>query len=230
VFICSPTPLLEAVWLGLLCYYLSSVIPVLGVVVGHDSFQQPQHSLAKHTDLIASFAAWDGEHNLVIVTQGYSYDEHRPSNVAFLPADPLLGWLVVTATGMAPDLALLLVSHLILAATFVVLAAYARLRETPSTPQLTPWVLLAFGLFPTTFFWRIAYSESVFRLSLGLGEIEAGVQFILKRPYHPFPHQACPATWELVPAVRRQPDPGRAATFAPPTRHPLQRQQAPAPP
>ncbi len=100
-----------------------------------------------------------------IVRDGYAYDPAKHSNVAFFPAFPLLARAVAWLTGLSPELALLLVSHVCLAAAFVVLAAYAHRRCGEDHPA-APYVLLAFGLFPTTFFFRMAYSESVFLLGV----------------------------------------------------------------
>lgn len=136
----------------------------MGVVVGHDFFALPAHALAKRTGVVRSFANWDGEHYLKILTAGYSYDPARQSNVAFFPAYPLLGRLVARGTGVDPEVALLVVSHICLAASFALFATYARLRGGGTDPHLTYLSLLAFGLFPTTVFWQMAYSESLFVL------------------------------------------------------------------
>jgi hypothetical protein len=152
----------ESIWLGLAIYSFTSLIPILGVVVGHDFFNRPSNPLRKQVDEIRAFANWDGEHYMKILTDSYTYDQRRPSNVAFFPAYPMLGRLVAKGTGADPDLALLIVSHVSLMASFVLFAAYSRVREVSNGSQLNYFALLAFGLFPTTFFWRMAYSESLF--------------------------------------------------------------------
>ncbi|HYT88438.1 MAG TPA: mannosyltransferase family protein [Gemmataceae bacterium] len=156
---------LDHVCLGLLAYYLSSLLPLLGVVFGH-GYLRPSPGRPHDPDhLLAAFARWDGQWYAQIVREGYTYDEHKNSNVAFFPAYPLLARLTVQATGLAPDLALLLVAHLSLAATFVVLAAYLHQRYRNDAPAVATAALLAFGLLPTTFFFRMAYSESLFLLA-----------------------------------------------------------------
>jgi len=156
--------LVEHLRLGLLCYYLTSLVVVLGVSAGHSYFRPLAHPLSHRGDLLSAFANWDGEWYQKILTEGYTYDPDRHSSVAFFPAYPLLGRLLVSATGMRPDLALLVVTHVCLAAAFVVLAAYARQRSKGASGQFPAYVLLAFGLLPTTCFWRLAYSESLFLL------------------------------------------------------------------
>src|SRR5260370_3700754 len=76
----------------------------------------------------------------------------------------MLGRWLAAATGLRADGALLIVAHLSLAATFVLLAAYVRQRGSAAAPGLAAWVLLGLGLWPTTFFCRMAYSESLFLL------------------------------------------------------------------
>ena len=72
--------------------------------------------------------------------------------------------LVMTATGVGAPMALLAVAHAALAVALVLLAAYVRER-CPGAPRSFRWhVLAAFALFPTTFFARECYSESVFVL------------------------------------------------------------------
>jgi hypothetical protein len=67
-----------------------------------------------------------------------------------------------SATGVRTEAALLLVSNVSLAVAFVLLAVYDRTRAGPKRPATTGWTLLAFGLWPSTFFFRMAYAESLF--------------------------------------------------------------------
>jgi hypothetical protein len=115
-------------------------------------------------DLISSFARWDGQLYKGIVVDGYSYDPDRQSTLAFFPAYPLLGRLLVCITGARPDLALLAVAHLCLASAFILTVAYVRERYKGNPPELAGYVLLALGLWPYTFFFRMAYSEAPFLL------------------------------------------------------------------
>jgi hypothetical protein len=80
----------------------------------------------------------------------------------------LLSRAAAEAFGLQTLVALLLVSHLCLAAAFVVLAAYLRERCRAAPPRLAAFTLLAFGLFPTTMFFRMTYSEALFVLVLAL--------------------------------------------------------------
>src|SRR5260370_22181020 len=76
---------------GLLAYYLTSLLAILGVLFGHDYLKPAPHALTKGGDELAAFANWDGGWDLKIVETGYQYDPSRPSNLAFFPAFPMLG-------------------------------------------------------------------------------------------------------------------------------------------
>jgi hypothetical protein len=109
----------------------------------------------------AAYANWDGQWYAEIAAKGYSFNPDAHSNVAFFPAYPMLGRVVARVTGLRYDDALLAVSNLLLAMTFVLLAKYLQAREG-GDPNYTGFVLLALGMVPTSFFFRVAYSESLF--------------------------------------------------------------------
>jgi hypothetical protein len=149
---------------GLVYYELTSSIVVLGVFLAHDFVIPPGEPRPEGESLLRSFVRWDGFWYEKILMQGYSYDPHQASDVAFFPAYPLLGRSLVHLTGWSPDLALLMVAHGCLAGTFILLAAYAAHRFKDSPREFGPYVLLAFGLLPTNLCFRMAYTESLFTL------------------------------------------------------------------
>jgi len=155
----------DSVVTGLLYYYLTSLVAILGTFLGSDYFAPPNATEPRKHDFLRSVTNWDGQFYKTIMLQGYTFDPQKQSNVAFFPAYPLLGRLVMALTNVQPETALMIVSHLALVAAFVVLAAYVHHRFSDTLPQFLPCVLLAFGLFPTTFYCRMAYSESLFLLS-----------------------------------------------------------------
>jgi hypothetical protein len=157
-------PWLDDIIIGLSYYFFTSLIVVLGVMFGRE-FVKPPPQRANYQmpkDFLASFSPWDGLHYKSIVERGYFYDPERRSNVAFFPAYPMLGRLIVEATGMRTEAALLIVSHTFLAGAFILLRTYTRLRFPDKGPQMWDTTLLAFGVFPTTFFFRMTYTESMF--------------------------------------------------------------------
>jgi Gpi18-like mannosyltransferase len=116
---------------------------------------------------------YDALHYKSICLSGYRYDPSQRSEVAFFPVYPLLARGVLAIADCRAEWALLIVAHLALAGAFIGLHAYTRQRYTAEgAPTLSRNVLLAFGLVPTTFFFRMAYSESVF-LAASIGTLLA---------------------------------------------------------
>ena len=116
--------------------------------------------------LMQGLSGWDGVWYQRIVDHGYSYDSGVRSSVAFFPLYPLAGTLVRSFTSLPADCALLLVSQISLLASFIFFSKYIICRGLQ--PAESSVALLAFGLWPTTFFWRMTYTESLFVLLLVL--------------------------------------------------------------
>jgi hypothetical protein len=147
---------------------LSSCLIVLSAYFGQYFVELGQFSGLRETGFVGSFAAWDGEHYARIAREGHSFDPERQSNVAFFPAFPLLGRIIATITGLPADVSLLVVAHAFLFLSFTLAAIYI---DKPSLSQwlteasdgnASTFVLLALAFFPTTFYFRMAYSESMF--------------------------------------------------------------------
>ena len=154
---------LDAIYHGLCIYSVSTIIVFVGVFTGRSFLEPGIHPLRPAAaDFVGSFAAWDGYWYKQIAEVGYSYDPATQSSVAFFPGYPLLGRAIKKATGVRTEWALLAVSHFFLALSFGLLAAYVQQREAEVGTKLARHVLLAFGLFPVTCFFRMAYSESLF--------------------------------------------------------------------
>jgi hypothetical protein len=137
-----------------------------------------------HEQAVSSgFLRWDAKRYLKIANEGYSYHAGTQSDVAFFPAYPYSARLLAYVTRSSEATALVVLANICLAATFVLLAKYVRQvhaiqqrpRETDSRAPiheklngLAVFSLLAFGLFPTSFFFRMGYSESMF-LCIAIG-------------------------------------------------------------
>lgn len=161
----------ECLSIGSLFYYLTSLIPILGVVAG-DEFVHPlgENPIATNADLISRFSNWDGVWYKRIAREGYQEEQSINVAFAFFPAYPLLGRWIAQATGMRLELALLLVSHAALLAAFVLTVAYVHRRYPDNFSGTMPeFVLLAFGLIPSTCFFRFTYTESLFVFLIVLG-------------------------------------------------------------
>jgi hypothetical protein len=152
---------------GLTIYFFTSLVVIFGVSLGHGLFQQPSNRSARNAEFLSCFSNWDGEYYVGIAARGYNYEpasRGKSSNTVFFPGYPLIGRALAWMTGLEPRVTLLVVSHLSLAATFVLLAVYVRRRYPTAMPNLVGYVLVALGVFPTSYFFRMTYSESAFLL------------------------------------------------------------------
>jgi hypothetical protein len=143
----------------------------------------PPHVPATGDALVDTLTLWDGQWYLDIAQGGYRYSPRRMSSVAFFPAYPILIRAVSTVTRLPPQWTALLIAHAFLLAAYWLLFVYVRRRlrvgvppahqvlvvggtppegGTSTVERLPVYVLLALGLFPTTFFMRMAYPESMF--------------------------------------------------------------------
>src|SRR5262245_54105730 len=89
---------LDFLSVGLVFYYFTALVAVLGVLLGHHYLKPPPHPAGPPGDLPAAFARWDGQRYVEILQNGYSYDPGSASNIAFFPAFPLLGRAVAWLT------------------------------------------------------------------------------------------------------------------------------------
>ncbi|MBI1314858.1 hypothetical protein GC176_26480, partial [bacterium] len=147
-------------------YYLTGLIVIGGVWFGTVYLPRQEHHRQKELSLVNAFTAWDGTWYASICEKGYSYCPTRQSNVAFFPVYPLLAKGLQWVLKVRSELTLLIVSHLALVALYVVLGLYVRASPHNTDSNLSQWTLLAFGLWPTTCFFRMAYSESVFLMTV----------------------------------------------------------------
>jgi hypothetical protein len=108
---------------------------------------------------VDSFARWDSIYYFRIATQGYTGPE---ADLAFFPGFPLLVRGVAKLTGN-PWIAGLVVSNLsLLAALFFVYGIALRYFDERDARRAVLWVLM----FPTSLFFSMFYSESVFLLTV----------------------------------------------------------------
>jgi hypothetical protein len=157
--------LLGPIWSGVLIYSLTSSIAVGGVIFGNVYVRPYLGTSAGHHNGIQSFVMWDGLQYQHIAEHGYSYNPNEGSNIAFFPAFPLAARVLGNVAGWPTKWALMAVAHGALICTFVVFAAYLGARSSVDGDEGTGLALVVFGLWPTTFFFRMAYSESLFVLA-----------------------------------------------------------------
>ena len=146
--------------------YLSGLIFVAGMSFGVDRLPASPHGdpfdAPGKANFADAFANWDGKWYTLIARDGYSYEPGQMSSVAFYPAFPMLGRAVAWVTGMPHGQALALASNVLLFAALILLMDYAR-RRFPSGPAyVADYSALAMALCPLAFFFRVAYTESLF--------------------------------------------------------------------
>jgi hypothetical protein len=153
----------------LLCWAITSAAVFAGAWFG-DCFVKTE----KPWSFVDSLARVDGQNYKQIIEKGYDYKDNSPSLVAFFPAFPLASWGLARVSGLDTVPAELIVSNACCLAAFLLMGAYLTRRKASSrSPRTSPvdveggkrvasYALLAMGLLPTTFFFRMAYTESMF--------------------------------------------------------------------
>lgn len=156
-------PWRNSVWTAA-AFWLTANVPVcIGVLLGFQTLQPGRPIPYGEDSLLQRFCAWDGGQFMHILNSGYHYDSESISNVALFPGYPSVTALLQSATGLSTPLALLIVSQVSLFLGLIIWHRYISLRF-PDHPQLPNWVLAAVVFFPPSFFFRMAYSESLFLL------------------------------------------------------------------
>ncbi|MGO9110251.1 MAG: mannosyltransferase family protein [Thermoguttaceae bacterium] len=122
----------------------------------------PLHVPGSGSAVIDALICWDGQWYLEVAERGYSYDPDRESSVAFFPGYPLTIAAMCRLTKAPANYVAIAVSLVFLLASMTILYDYARRRFPADRPRLAGLVVLSMALFPTTFFFRMAYSESLF--------------------------------------------------------------------
>lgn len=151
--------------LALALYSVTTAVLLFAVLVAAPKWIEPcdEFDAADFSDL-RRLAAWDGIWYMRIVSDGYSYDAERSSSVAFFPAYPLAARTVMLVTGLPAEASLLAVSHGSLILALLFLFRYVRLRFQEAPPSVWCYSVISAAVFPTTFYWRMAYTESLFVL------------------------------------------------------------------
>lgn len=141
-------------------YCASTAVVMWGVVLGEQFLRVASEGEAPPIDTsVDPLAVWDGIWYRRITDSGYSYDPNTESSIAFFPGYPLVTRCTKALIPMPTVTALVLVSHASLIGVFFLIALYG-VHE----PATYASVAVAFGLWPMTLFFRMAYSESLFVL------------------------------------------------------------------
>lgn len=166
-------------WLTVsLIYYVGLLTIIVALMI---PMSPSRRFPALYVSDIHKLAAWDGEWYTTVVLHGYRYMPTQTSSVAFYPLFPSLAWSVRQITGFAAEWALVIVAHAFLIASIWIFHAYLIVRSSQRNDlsddtrsqqnrfanRVNRLSLLAFTFYPVTFYFRFAYTESLF-LFLGL--------------------------------------------------------------
>jgi len=173
-----------------LCWAITTATVFLGAVVGVHVVVKADEPLG----FLDSLARIDGRNYRHIIENGYEYQDKDPSSVAFFPAFPLASGCLARLSRLGAVPAMLIVSNTCCSAAFVLMGAYLQRRlalaenvtlhdvaaaadsglggRSAGAGHVASYALLAMGVLPTTFFFRMAYTESMF-LCLALATLYA---------------------------------------------------------
>jgi hypothetical protein len=158
--------LIDSVFPGFVCYLITTAVVVFGAVFGLDLLEVPAHIRVKAPSLVQALCNGDGRHFIEICERGYSFSPSKRSTVAFFPAYPVVAMLLMQITGAPASVALIVVTHCLFAVSMVLMHYYVRLRLPDGPPAVATWTIAMLGTFPTTCFFRFAYSEALLLLLL----------------------------------------------------------------
>jgi len=143
-----------------LAVFIGSAIVVLGTAEFGEKVvvtRAPQSS-----SLVEKMANWDGSWYAKIATVGYDYSPIKTSGIVYFPAYPLVSRAVMRLGGIGILGALAIVSNVFLLAAMLIWAMYVRLRVAgPRAGSVAVYAIIAMGVCPSTFFFHMAYTESM---------------------------------------------------------------------
>ena len=144
--------------------FSSAIVAAAAMLASHWITPRAEYRRTSETGLSDRLTTWDGNFYADIATNGFLYpgSETELPTIAFFPAYPLLAEFLTALTGLPIRWSLLLVSHLSLATGIGVLWSYLRRRWQATSDPRRAFTLLAFGLFPTSFYFHVGYSEALF--------------------------------------------------------------------
>ncbi len=147
-------------WVGLAALYTGTLaIIVGGAAVGTGVMASSADYPHPHQTIVEGMTAWDGEWFARVASAGYTYEDGRTPSLGFFPAYPILGRVIMGLTGMSANVALLIASNALMLGTLIVFKGY--LSSRVERRDVGVFALACVALFPTTFFFRMAYSDGM---------------------------------------------------------------------
>jgi hypothetical protein len=170
-------------------YYVSSACAFAGAWYGWQYVRPPQGAIHRPADeqFLDALTHWDGRWYLQIARDGYAWQPHSQTNVAFFPVYPLLSRWTSHALGIDLRLALVLVANVAFLAALAVLirSAQDQMADCDSPVTKAIWPAVALAAWPVSVFYRVAYSEGVFLLFAAI------VLHGMRRRWHPAAVAVC---------------------------------------
>ena len=148
----------------LVVYLVTTAIVFAGLHFGARLLKPCTHGAHIFDPEAGAYANWDGQWYSEIASRGYSNEVGNTTSVAFFPGYPLAGRLVKRVTGLPIDLALILVSNGFFLGSLWLMTRYIRMRVPGHEldARTEGYTLLTLAVIPSSFFFRVAYSESMF--------------------------------------------------------------------
>jgi hypothetical protein len=141
------------------CAWGGSFTIVLLAVVGGDHYARhhgnPRRAPLHHCPMTRV----DGRYYLGVAANGYARGDSASPTIAFFPLYPLAIAAITRATGLAAEAAALALSNLALLAAFLLVAR--RPPEPSGRDRNASYAMTALAVWPLTFFFRMAYTESI---------------------------------------------------------------------
>lgn len=145
-----------------ICVGISSLLVVVAAKCAAADGRGVTSSSTQAPDAWTVMANWDGRWFCGVARSGYAYEEEGTPSFGFFPAYPLFG-RVLTVSGLSAEASLVILSNGLLLAAMLLFAAYVKLRILGEATgrSVVVWSVLSVAFFPTTFFFHMAYSESM---------------------------------------------------------------------
>jgi hypothetical protein len=154
--------------------FLSAEVIWLGCLLAATGAWREPFSSSSREAMTSPICHGDGSYYLAIAGSGYDDD---PSTLAFFPGYPALVGFVAHGLHLGLECAAIMTAHLAALVSTLLFAAWAYARNDGAGRA---WSVAAFCLFPTAFFFRMPYSESLFVA------LASGLLLGMERGWKPF--------------------------------------------
>ena len=147
---------------GFIAIVVAAAIYADALVINYSYMSGQPPGIGAHITITKTLNQYDARHYIDIAEHGY----HAVDNAAFLPLYPLLIHIVAGMTRLPVEWASLIVSWVALFAAGSVLLLWVRVElRLSKVHDISPWLVLGIlAIFPTAFYFALAYTESIFMM------------------------------------------------------------------